>query len=225
MSPISINFNPHPGAFERHIIRKHNNALFPNSTIDANERLEAQCKDSDEIKQFNESLQSVIQNCLSLDKSAETDDILKLKEQLDKLYEQSCGLAGEHTDKQQAIISVITPMMTSIEKAASDDPKAIEKLVDEKTARVMHFEMLKTAIVADLLRPDSPIQEDELTAALLSEEQPAFEIVMQLFSDEQKQTIYQDAKQLIETLDIDKNHPAHLNLAILLHSIQTNAAL
>ena len=47
---------------------------------------------------------------------------------------------------------LIHVVMQSVKKGATDDPKALQELVQEKSAREAHFAFLESQLVADIFR-------------------------------------------------------------------------
>jgi len=83
------------------------------------------------------------------------------------------------------------------------DLQAHDKLQMEVQARESHFALLEHSLIADLLRPDSPIEEDELVPTLLSDSAQAVKLAMQLFMPEQQAALCQSAGALIAELPQD----------------------
>ncbi len=220
---MTYNLNNIAGAHERHLLRKSNNPLFGRPQYTSQDLERARFLDQEELKQFTVEMQRAITQCLELGETAETDDILLLKEQLEKLYERSCGLAGDLSNEQAAIQSVITPIMSAIEKNSKTDPKAMQKLDEEKTARMLHSELLKNKLVCDLLRPDSTIGESELPATLLSEPLEGLLPILDFFSKEQLLQLNIQANKLIEELALSENHTARNNLLALEQHVKRQA--
>lgn len=203
------------GAHERHLLRRSSNPLFGSPVYTSEDLERARFADQNELAEFIVEVQHVVMQCLELGETTESDVILKLKEQLDKLYERSCGLAGELSAEQTAIQSVITPIMSAIEKSAATDPKAMQKLEDEKAAREIHIQFLQNKLVCDLLRPDSTIGETELTATLLTEPLTLVIPVLDFFEETQLSHLILQGHDLIGTLALDTDHTARLNLAAI----------
>lgn len=212
---MTNNLNQYPGAHERHLLRKSNNPLFNTPIVTSQDLERARLADQNELTEFAVEVQRVVMQCLQLGETTESDVILELKEQLDKLYERSCGLAGDLDNEQAAIQSVIAPIMKAIEKYTGTDPKAMQKLSDEKAAREIHVQFLKNKLICDLLRPDSTIGATELTATLLSEPCELMTPVLDFFDETQLHHLALQGRELISTTQLNADHPAHLNLAAI----------
>jgi hypothetical protein len=94
-------------------------------------------------------------------------------------------------------------IMQAMWQGVGQDMQAHNKLQMEEEARASHFALLEHNLIADLLRPDSPIEENQLVPTLLSDSAQAVKLAMQLFVPEQQAALCQSARSLIETLDQD----------------------
>lgn len=195
-------FSDWPGAHERHLQRRENNPLFPASrqVVSAHDIYTAQQLDKEALADFMVRFQSVVQRAIDLESNVDSQIILDLKQDLDRSYEECASLPGDQAEIKQAIVRLIKPIMAAVWKGAEQDPQAQSKLRDEETARGLHFQLLETPLVADLLHPETPIQEDELVPCLLSCTEQELDQVLQLFSPEQLGTICADARTLLGQL-------------------------
>lgn len=191
-----------PGIRERQLIRRYNNPLF---TEDRQQVSTAELKagrqhDKEEVINFTESLQSLLQDVGQFSAREETDVILQTKEKADRLYEQCVGLAGDHERERQGLLKLNDVIMGAIRAAAGQDPLAIAELEKEQQAREIHLALLECKLAADILRPDAAIEENELLPTILSENEDSIRMAMTLFSDEQQQMLREQASELKQTL-------------------------
>jgi len=198
---MSITFDDRPGARERQLKRKYNNPLFGEQQISLLDIQQAQQHDRDEVEAFMTGFRELVQQSVDLEPNAEADVILKIKEQLDKSYEQCAGLAGDQSEIKDMLKRLVTAIMQAMWKGIGQDAQAHSKLEMEEKARSQHFELLEHQLVADLLRPDSSINEDDLVPTLLSESTESMQIAMQLFVPEQQAILCEMARELIQKLD------------------------
>ncbi len=195
-----------PGCFERHFQRRFNNPLF---TIDAAGLQEdalylARKQDEDDAQRFQESFQQLLKDMVELTAREETEVILDHKSRIDELYTLCASLGGDHSSEKQALNKLNDVIMAAIRAAAGNDPQAMEELAREQAAREIHLNLLEYALVADLLRSDSPVGEDELVATLLSEDTATLGTIMTLFDQQQRQELQQLADELLDELDLDE---------------------
>lgn len=204
---MPVPFSELPGRHERHYRRRLDNPLFSQATrLNDGDLLEAQRLDHEEIVSFVEELRAVVQRAVALKPTEESDVILKLKEDLERLYETSAGLADDQRDNQQAIEQLLGVVMRTIAGNAGGDALAGQELHMEAQARAMHFQMLQTPLIADLLHPQSLIEADQLIATLLSEAPEAVEMAVQMFDPEQVQEIAGQAQALLDMTDSQRQH-------------------
>lgn len=194
-------FSERPGHRERHLQRQYNNPLFRQNAISLADIEQARQADVAEAENFLNHFRDLVRQAVAVKPNADADVILKLKEQLDKAYEQTAGLSGDQGEIQGMLKRLLKAIMQAMWKAIGNDTVALQKLEMEEQARSQHFALLETPLIADLLRPDSAIGDDELVPTLLSESAPAFASAMQLFTPAQHIQLYQTAADLLKTSD------------------------
>jgi len=211
---MTLIFSQKPGRNERHLQRKHNNPLFPESerTITPEGLLEAQRLDHEELVEFIGGFRALVQRTVNLEPNEETDTILKIKEQLDMAYEQASGLADDQSETKQAIKKLVQIIMNVIHSNTKGDRLAQEELGQEQEARSTHFSLLQHPIVADLLHPNSLILESELAPTLLSEESQGLQAALELFNSGQLQIICENGSELLRRLETEAPKQAQQRL-------------
>jgi len=199
-------FSDRPGARERHVQRKYQNPLFAGDEVSELDIVQARKQDAEEVDQFMNQFRDLVQQALELDSNAEADVILKLKEQLDKSYEQCAGLAGDQAEIKTMIKRLLGSIMQAMWKGVGQDLQAQSKLENEEKARESHFTLLEYPLVADLIRPDSPIAQEELVPVLLSESADSLSVAMQIFVPEQQIMLVQQARELLANSELNPDH-------------------
>lgn len=197
------NFSSHPGTHERQLIRCADNPLFPPARrqVIQIEVTRAQRRDQEEATAFQARLRELVQRAIDLPPQADSEVVLKLKEDLDRAYEQACGLAGDPRAIKTALKKLLEIVMRAVWRGAGDDAAAQVNLREEEAARATHFALLEYPLIADLIRPDSPIASDELTATLLSDSSDALTAALTLFDADQLALICQDAGRQLQAHD------------------------
>lgn len=195
-------FSSHPGAQERQLIRCAGNALFPppRREVIQVEVNEAQRRDANEAIAFQSDFHALVQRAVALSPYEDSEVILKLKEDLDRAYEQCCGLPGDNSGTKAALSKLLGIVMRAVWRGAADDPAAQANLREEEAARAAHFQLLEEVLVADLIRPDSPIGPDELAATLLSESESAVAAATDLFDTDQLALLCRTGRELLQSL-------------------------
>lgn len=195
-------FSEMPGRHERHLVRKHNNPLFPDGerTLTSNQLNEAQRLDHEELVAYIGDLRKLVGEAVALGPHEQSDVILELKEQLDKSYETACRLADDQTPNKEAIQKLVGVIMQAVWKGAGSDSLAHSELGQEEEARKTHYELLEYSLVADLLDPESPIKEHELLPVLLSAAREEFEAAVTLFDPVQLAALCEQGDELMKLL-------------------------
>mgnify|MGYP000965031368 CR=1 FL=1 len=199
---MSVPFSELPGRHERHYRRRLDNPLFAQPLqFSEQDLLEAQRLDHEELMTFITDLRAVVTRAIAFKPNEETEVVLQLKEDLERLYETSAGLADEQQQHQQAIAQLLEVVMGGIARNAHGDSLAEQELEMEAQARALHFELLQTPLVADLLHPHSLISEEQLVATLLTESVEAVGQVVNLFDQTQRQALFDEAGALLQVVD------------------------
>lgn len=191
-----------PGSAERHLLRRCDNPLFEadKTSLEDEQLVIVQQADHDEILAFQQGFKEALDVISTLNMNEESEVILKLKEQLEQLYEQSCRLGDEQAENQQAIIKLLAVIMNAIRQGAGNDAQALQELDQEELARKHHFQLLQSPLVADLLDPNSVIAPPHLVPTLLSSDKDELTLVLQIFDEAQLLWLIKEADDLIERL-------------------------
>ncbi|MEN8166578.1 MAG: hypothetical protein ABFR65_03760 [Pseudomonadota bacterium] len=221
-------FSEMPGRHERHLVRKHNNPLFPESEriLTSNQLNEAQRLDHEELVAYIGDLRKLVGEAVALGPHEQSDVILELKERLDKSYETASRLADDQTPNKEAIQKLVTVIMQAVWKGAGNDSLANSELAQEEQARKAHYELLEYPLVADLLDPESPIKEHELLPVLLSTEQQEFEAAVTLFDPTQLAALCEQGDEWMKLLggeeDLEEARQRLADLHTLLDALRAS---
>ena len=192
-----------PGAFERHLIRREKNPLFEErqTLINSDSLMEAQKKDHEILQKFMLDFREVMSQTVSFKANEDSEIILKVKDKLDKLYATSVSIADDQKKVRESIKKLLTIIMKSVKKGAENDTHALQELDQEDMAREANFAFLESKLVADILDPDSPIENEDLIATLLSASKDDLALANQLFDQEQLTYILTEAESLLNKLE------------------------
>jgi len=191
-----------PGPRERHLRRRQGNPLFPEARrqVSPPDWISARRADAEELEGFVTTFQALVGEAAALEAKSESEQVLDLKARLEQAYEQCAGLGGDVTELKGALRTLLDLVMQAIARGAQGDALAVAELQREALARSAHFELLEEPLVADLLRPDSPIEQDELVPVLLSTTQQALQAVLHLFDAAQLEALCAEGRALLATL-------------------------
>jgi len=206
MEDITFIPSDNPGAFERHLIRRNDNILFGDrqTEITSDTLMDAQKKDHDILQQFMLDFRETMTKAVSFKPNEDSEVILEVKDKLDKLYATSVSVADDQTRVRESIKKLLTVIMQSVRKGAGDDAHALQELDQEEGARTANFEFLESKLVADILDPDSPIENDDLIPTLLSiDDKDELALVTQLFDLEQITFLLAEGESLLNKLDAE----------------------
>lgn len=192
-----------PGAFERHLIRREKNPLFEErqTVVNSDSLMEAQQKDHDILQKFMLDFRDVMSQTVSFKPNEESEVILEVKDKLDKLYATSVSIADDQQKVRESIKKLLAIIMKSVRKGAENDAHALQELEQEDMAREANYAFLESKLVADILDPDSPIENEDLIPTLLSANKDDLALACQLFDQEQLTYILTEAENLLNKLE------------------------
>lgn len=197
---MSLRYSQIPGKHERHLIRKQDNPLFPETERALTESMleEAQRLDHEELVSFITEFRALVHEAVKLPSNAESDKILSIKERLDQSYEQSARMVDDQQETKQAIEKLVAVIMQAVKKGAGSDKVALQELADEEAARTTHYALLAYPLVADLLDPNSVISEIDLLPTLLSATADELQAACSLFDEEQLSALFENGEKLLK---------------------------
>ena len=203
MQDITFIPSQNPGAFERHLIRRENNPLFGERqvVVNSDSLMDVQKRDHDLLQQFMLDFREAMSLAVALKPNEESDVILNIKDKLDKLYVTSVSVADDQSRVKESIKKLLMVVMQSVRKGAEGDPKALQELEQEDMAREANYAFLESQLVADILDPDSPIENEDLIPTLLSANKDDLALANQLFDLEQLAHILFEAEVLLNQLE------------------------
>jgi hypothetical protein len=172
-------------------MRRQESPLFAPTLHPVDEASLARARELDarDEQDFLTRFRELMEEAAGLDANADSETLLDLRRRMDMIYERACTIAGDHEREKQASLRLYDVIDATIRRGAENDPLAQEELAEEAAARAAHLAMLKIPLVADLLRPDPPLERDELGATLLAADEAAFRAVIGLFDAAQKQEL------------------------------------
>jgi len=204
---IDATFYPseNPGAYERHLIRRHENILFNDrlTEVTSNSLQQNQKIDHDILQQFMLDFRAAVNKAVALKPNEDSEVILAVKDQLDKLYATSVSVADDQSRVQESIKKLTHVVMQSVRKGAAQDPKALQELAQEDSAREANYAFLESKLVADILDPNSPIENEDLLPTLLCADKDDLALAAQLFDLEQIKFLLEQGKLLLDKLDAE----------------------
>jgi len=199
---MELFFSARPACFEAHVRRRNRNPLFPverrrPTQDDVNE---ARKRDEAELAGFYQDFRQMLAAIGKLPPHVDSDVILEYKVKTESLYETCAGFGGDHSADKKGLERLHQLIMTKMVSGAENDPYAQWQLEQGEEARMMHQRLLEFPLVAQLLRPDSPVVRDELVASLLSEDEDVIQAAMAMFKPEQRDALVTAAEALLSSL-------------------------
>ena len=192
-----------PGAHERHLIRRHQNPLFGErqTEVNSDSLMEAQKEDHELLQKFMIDFRDVITQATSLKPNEDSEVILEVKDKLDKLYAASVSVADDQSRVKESIKKLLDVVMKAVRAGAGNDSHALQELDQEEKAREANMAFLESRLVADILDPESPIEDQDLIPTLLSADKDDLALAVQLFDLNQLDFILKQGESLLNQLE------------------------
>lgn len=211
---MNTSFSKWPGAWERHLIRRHESPQYfevaerPTATDIAS----AQLHDQQELTRFHSALENLIERCTGLSEKSSVDSITAVKLELDACHDTAFGLATDLTDQKNAIASLNEIITATLQQALNDkDETTRMQLMQSESVRMQQLHRLEYPIVCDLLRSVSPIPNGEVTGALLSESDTAYRVALEILDNNRKAYLAQRIDIIISDLNSNSHKVQALN--------------
>jgi len=192
-----------PGSVERHLIRRNNNPLFSErqTVVNSDSLMNAQKEDHELLQKFMLEFKQTMLKAVDFKSNEDSEVILEIKDTLDKLYATSSTVADDQTRIRESIKKFLNVIMQSVISGAGNDSHALQELEQEEKAREANFMFLDSKLAADILDPESPIDESDLIPTLLSADKDELAITIQLFDKKQLSFILGEGENLLNSLD------------------------
>jgi len=221
---MTLRFSALPGSRERQLQRQYNNPLFPEQqrNISLEQLTKVQNEELAQLQVFSKGFQELFNSASKLSENVQSDVILKLKEDADRLYEQAASLPGDNENAQESLLKLLAVIMKAVRHGAGSDAKAISEIEQETEARAMHLELMKVPLIVDMLNPDSLIDPENLAATILSADASELRACLQLFELDQITQLYNDAENLLHECEQQGNDVSSMQpkLAIIADSLR-----
>jgi len=199
---MNFSFSEQPGARERQLMRRYQNPLFgAYAEFSANELDTARSDDALERDSFYQDFQKILQEIAEFNGEVDSEKILAMKQRVDQMYEQACGLSGDNQAAIDGLARLQTMIMDAISQGAKNDANAVRELKQEAAARELHQQLLRHKLICDLLRPDGVIPQAQLAATMLSEDIESVRAALILFQLRPLQALIDACEKLLAGVD------------------------
>lgn len=221
---MTLRFSALPGSRERQLQRQYNNPLFSEQqrNISLEQLTKVQNEELAQLQVFSKDFKGLFNSASKLSENVQSDVILKLKEDADRLYEQAASLPGDNKNAQESLLKLLSVIMKAVRHGAGSDAKAISEIEQETEARAMHMELMKVPLIVDMLNPDSLIDPENLAATILSADADELRAGLQLFELDQITQLYNDAESLMHECEQQGNDVSNMQpkLAIIADALR-----
>lgn len=121
-----------------------------------------------------------------------------IREKLEDLRQFSMSIGGVAKDIASKADDIRHLLILGLRKSLSDDEKSLEAVGLADDYHNDHTRKFSVPFVAQMMREDSPIPNDELVSSMLSEDAMTISIVLDLLSENERDELRIAALQLMQ---------------------------
>jgi len=200
----TLQWSNYPGAYESHLMRRHNNPYFPESrrSVSLEDLQEAMKKDEDDYILCQRRLEELGQKIEALPHTATSGDLMTLRESIDDLIFFSLGVGGPATEIASKADQLREAVISDLRSAFAGDDETLNNIEKADTYHKDNVRRFYIPVIAQMRRENSPILEEETIATVLSEDPSSIAIFMNCLPEDSRALIeVEGLKMLQETLN------------------------
>lgn len=192
-----LEWSSNPGAYESHLMRRHNNPYFPESRrIVSQEELDgAKRQDMDDYVLCQQRLAELEKEIKVLSSSG---DLLKFRERLDELIFFSMGVGGPA--KEIAIVAdqLRDAVIADLRAAFSSDEQTLENIERVDALHKDNTRKFYIPVMAQMLRINSPVLKEESIPTILSADPLAISVFMDFLPNDVRASVRVEALKMMQ---------------------------
>ena len=193
-----------PSAHEAHLMRRHNNPYFPESrrSVSHEDLTEAKRKDKEDYILCQQRLGKLGEEIEALPPTSTSGDLLALRERIDDLIFFSMGVGGPATEIASKADQLREAIISDLRSAFAGDEETLSNIEKADTYHKDNVRKFYIPVIAQILRKNGPIPQDETIPAILSEDPSAIAIFINSLPEDSRALIeVEGLKILRESLD------------------------
>jgi hypothetical protein len=183
---VRLEWSRNPGCFERHLQRKCGNPLFPPEVRDVTQReiADARKRDSIEAEDARNRFLALIRRIAANPGTVPTTEALDVRKEFDDLLTRAAEIGDVLKDDMPEIFQMYESVVRDILASSNGHPDLGRKLGNALTLSAERRKLFNNSFVAQLRRPDTPIQPNEVVPSLLGETPNTIRLMVEMLSDQ-----------------------------------------
>ena len=194
-----LKWSTNPGCFERHLQRKYNNPLFPESERSVNQYKINQARERDSIdaSKLLQSVNDILHDFAAIVNPCTGDVIDQFRGRIDNLLKRAAEIGGELSSEPITILTTIrTSLMESWRAGIEGNNQASESLRRAEVFNQARSLVVHIPFIAQMGRKDRPIKSEHMVPALLCESPETIRTVMSVMDGETRALVRQAAEEV-----------------------------
>jgi len=195
-----ISWSDNPACFERHLQRKCENSLFPPDKRDITQREVdlARQKDQQDATELQEKYEKLLHIVVALPDESDWKQSSNIREKIDTLLERAAEIGGELGDAVSTSLHELRKGLVDSQKTAlADNKDALDLLHKAEQFHKSGVAIYNNVFVAQKGREDTPITNEDVIPALLSESPDTIHTVMEILDGDVRNVIRQGCIQFL----------------------------
>jgi len=200
MAESQLVWSNNPGAFEQHLIRRYNNRLFPKSrrTVTQIEIDVAQDRDLKDYEKVGQDLTNIIEEIARFPDFVNSSKINELRECIDNLIEKCMGVGGNAYTTAHEVKELRRVIIKWWAKAVSSNPEIKHRLYEAEATYHQNIPRFEVPFITPMLRKDSPISDEEIVPALLTEKPETIASVIRFLAPDVRGSVQKTALVILK---------------------------
>ena len=215
-------WSDNPGAYEQHLIRRHDNPLFPKNrrVINQSEIDVARKRDIDDYKILEHRFLKLLEEIVEQPSLVDVNTIDNFRKVVDKLIPDAMGVGGKANDIAMKTRELRQSLIASWSRGVSVTAEAKQALEEAELYYHENAPNFEIPFIAQMGRDNSPIPNYEVVPALLMEEPDTIAMVISWLEPNKLAAVQQAALQVLKSA-LDEGAQIQ-NLDLILEALGIN---
>ncbi|MEX2014294.1 MAG: hypothetical protein WD896_02980, partial [Parcubacteria group bacterium] len=200
----ALQWSSNPGAHETHLRRRHNNPYFPESRrkVLPEDLAEAKRKDKEDYVACEQLFEQLGKEIEALSSTTTSGDLLGLRERIDDLIFFSMGVGGPEIEVASKADRLREAVISDLRAAFAGDEETLSNIEKADAYHKDRVRAFYIPVIAQILRKNGPIPQEETIPAILSEDPSAIAIFINSLPKDSRPPIEVEALKIMrEALD------------------------
>jgi len=189
-----------PGAYELQLKRRINSPYFFSTyqqAVSEGELDEAIRIDNEDYALVEQRIPELTQELEAFNSTMSSGDLIRIRKRLEETIQIALGVGGRGNEVASTAGALREIIIEQLKQTFSNDQENLAAIEKADNYYKQNEAVFRIPIVAQLQRKRSPIKDDETIATILSQDAKTISLVMNIFKDQTRLIIGQEAIKLL----------------------------